>query len=327
MVDVKHLQEMVDKSIRHHSDLWQNSKPENLYNPVTYSLQTGGKRLRPLLVLLGYQLFDDQPEKAIPAALAVEVFHNFTLLHDDIMDKAEIRRNRPAVHIKFNENSAILSGDVMTFLAYRFLLQCKSERLDEIISLFTQTAIEVCQGQQFDMDFECRSDVNSGEYIEMIRLKSAVLLACALKTGALLGGSSDSQAKMLYDAGISLGLAFQLQDDLLDTFGDEQILGKKTGGDIFANKKTFLLIQALLLANENQKQELMYWLNTRNFSTEEKFFAVKRIFEDTKIGELTEDKIQFYFQNAINLLENLDVEISRKRPLIQLSKSLIGRKS
>lgn len=327
MKEISLQQEMVDDTLRRVRELLDSSEPVNLYRPVSYSLEAGGKRLRPLLVLAGYSLFGDKPEEAIPAALALEIFHNFTLLHDDIMDKAEIRRNRPSVHMRFSENGAILSGDAMAFLAYRYLLQCRTERLEPILSLFTETAIGVCEGQQMDMDFENSLDVSSEGYLEMIRLKSAVLLACALKTGGLLGGCSGSQAELLYDAGINLGLAFQLQDDLLDTFGAEEVFGKKTGGDIVSNKKTYLLVQSLLLASPGQRNELESWISRSVFAREEKISAVREIFNQLGIKELTENKIQYYYKETVKLIEHLGVAHERKDSLLQLVRALPGRQS
>jgi len=263
----------------------------------------------------------------LPAAVGIELFHNFTLLHDDIMDKAEIRRNQPAVHLKFSENSAILSGDVMAFLAYQFLMESKTDRIAEIMSLFTSTAREICEGQQLDMDFESRMDVSADEYMEMIRLKTAVLLGCSLKTGGLLGGCHAMFAEVLYRAGINLGLAFQLQDDYLDTFGNENQFGKKIGNDIVSNKKTFLLIEALKRADEHLKKELLAWLEKKNFDREDKINAVKTIFEELKIGEITKKKINDYSLRGIGLLDNLDVAEDRKEPLISLFRDLISRKN
>ena len=240
MYSIAELQDLINTDLKTRAEKLKKTNPVDLYNPVNYSLEMGGKRLRPVLVLMGYNLFSENIREALPAAIAIEVFHNFTLLHDDIMDKAEVRRNRPTVHKKFSENSAILSGDVMAFLAYRYLNECNSENLTPVFELFTNTAIEVCEGQQFDMEFEKRMDVNEAEYLEMIRLKTAVLLACSLKTGALLAGADSHVAGQLYEFGINLGLAFQLQDDLLDSFGIQESFGKKIGGDILANKKTFL---------------------------------------------------------------------------------------
>ncbi len=327
MNKICHLQEIIDDAVRRVHEMMDSSVPVGLYRPISYSLQAGGKRLRPMLVLAGYSLFGDKPEEAIPAALALEIFHNFTLLHDDIMDKAEVRRNRPSVHIRFSENNAILSGDAMAFLAYRYLLQCRTERLDNVLSLFTETAIGVCEGQQMDMDFENSMEVSPDEYLEMIRLKSAVLLACALKSGGLLGGCSESQAEVLYNAGINLGLAFQLQDDLLDTFGADEVFGKKTGGDIVSNKKTYLLVQALLLASPGQRNELESWIKRPLFGREEKIGAFREIFTQLGIKELTENKIQYYFGETVKLIECLGVSTKRKKPLLNLVEALPGRQS
>ncbi len=315
MKDTDQLQKMVESAVQVRLNQWQLKKPENLYAPVCYALGAGGKRLRPLLVLLGYQLYGDHPEEALSAALAVEVFHNFTLLHDDIMDKAEIRRNQPTVHLRFSENSAILSGDVMAFMAYQLLLESPAAQMDEITALFTQTAVEICEGQQLDMDFEQRMTVTTGEYLEMIRLKTAVLLGCALKTGALLGGAGVKEAGILYDAGISLGLAFQLQDDFLDTFGDESAFGKKIGGDILSNKKTFLLTEALSTATGVAKEELTGWLTRANSPGDAKIQAVKALFEKLGIREAALEKITGYHEKAMHSLDLLRVDPLRMLPL------------
>jgi len=299
--------------------------PPNLYNPVDYSLEMGGKRLRPVLLLLSYNIFSDSVIEAIPAAVAIEVFHNFTLLHDDIMDKAQVRRNRPTVHIKFSENNAILSGDVMAFLSYKYLLECKSKRLSEVLELFTKTAIEVCEGQQFDMEFENRQDVSNVEYLEMIRLKTAVLLACGLKAGALLANADDLVANQLYDFGLNLGLAFQLQDDLLDSFGNQQSFGKKIGGDILANKKTFLSINALQNAGAEQKTELLHWMNVAEYNPEEKIKAVLNIYNQLNIKQLTEQKIESYFQKCREVFQLISVENERKKQLLEISNSMLNR--
>jgi geranylgeranyl diphosphate synthase type II len=299
--------------------------PPNLYGPVDYSLEMGGKRLRPVLLLMGFNLFSDSVHVAVPAAIAIEVFHNFTLLHDDIMDKAEVRRNRPTVHKKFSENSAILSGDVMAFLSYQYLLECKSERLNEVLGLFTKTAIEVCEGQQFDMEFENRMDVPESEYLEMIRLKTAVLLACGLKAGALLANANDTVANQLYEFGLNLGLAFQLQDDLLDSFGEQHSFGKKIGGDILANKKTFLSIKALQNANDEFKTELLGWMGTGQHKPDEKIQAILDIYKQLNIKELTEEKIEAYFQKCRTIFQQISVDQIRKKPLLEISNSMLNR--
>ncbi len=325
MFTVEELQEKINAEIRLRSEKLIQRKPPELYSPVAYSLEMGGKRLRPVLLLLGYNLFSEDISNALPAALGIEVFHNFTLLHDDIMDKAHMRRNRETVHKKFSENNAILSGDAMAFLSYQYLMECKSERLFEVAALFTQTAIEVCEGQQYDMDFENRQEVSATEYLEMIRLKTAVLLACSLKAGALLAKATDEQADQLYRFGINLGMAFQLQDDLLDTFGNQDTFGKKIGGDILANKKTFLLIKALEMAPEKKVSELKEWFSKTDFNADEKIQAVTSIFNQLEIKKLTKAKIDSYFEKSAELLINLPVDESRKTQLKMLSSKMLKR--
>lgn len=325
MQTVAQLLAKIEESIQSHNEHWFAQSPVNLYQPVAYGMSAGGKRIRPLLVLLGCQLFSDDTDQAIPAALAIEVFHNFTLLHDDIMDKAEIRRGRPAVHMQFSENAAILSGDAMAFLAYKLLLETRSGKIRELASLFTETALEVCEGQQLDMDFENRMTVTTGEYLEMIRLKTAVLLACALRTGAVSGGADDTSAGHVYQIGINLGIAFQLQDDLLDTYGNESEFGKSIGGDIVANKKTYLLINALEMASPAQRNELEYWLGKKDFNRSEKIEAVKNIFNSLKIKEKTIILIQSYIQESLTLLNGLPVSASRKNDLEALCLKLSDR--
>ncbi len=325
MYSVEELQKIINTEIKNRSEKLKELKPANLYSPVNYSLEIGGKRLRPVLLLLSYNLFSDNIKNALPAAVAIEVFHNFTLLHDDIMDKAEVRRNQPTVHKKFDENSAILSGDAMAFLAYKFLLENKSENLADVLELFSRTAIEVCEGQQFDMDFESRLNVSETEYLEMIRLKTAVLLACSLKTGALLANSDNETANLLYEFGINLGFAFQLQDDLLDSFGDQKTFGKKIGGDILANKKTYLLINALENSSATEKTELLNWINKKDFIEEKKIEAVKNIFNKLNIQELTESKINFYFTKSTSILQKLAKNENKTELLIELTNQMLKR--
>ncbi|MBK6285647.1 MAG: polyprenyl synthetase family protein [Draconibacterium sp.] len=325
MHSITRLQEIINAELQKRSDDLRKMTPPNLYNPVDYSLEMGGKRLRPVLLLLSYNIFSDAVSEAIPAAVAIEVFHNFTLLHDDIMDKAQVRRNRPTVHIKFSENNAILSGDVMAFLSYKYLLECKSKRLSEVLELFTKTAIEVCEGQQFDMEFENRLNVSNVEYLEMIRLKTAVLLACGLKAGALLANADNIVANQLYEFGLNLGLAFQLQDDLLDSFGNQQSFGKKIGGDILANKKTFLSINALQNAGAELKSELLYWMNIAEYNQDEKIKAVLNIYNQLNIKQLTEQKIESYFQKCRKVFQQISVEDERKKQLIEISNSMLNR--
>lgn len=325
MYSVEELQELINNEIITRSEALKELHPTDLYSPVNYSLEIGGKRLRPVLLLLSYNLFSDEIQKAMPSAIAIEVFHNFTLLHDDIMDKADVRRNQPTVHKKFDENSAILSGDAMAFLSYKYLLENKSEQLVDVIELFSKTAIEVCEGQQFDMDFESRLDVSESEYLEMIRLKTAVLLACSLKAGALIANANTKEANLLYEYGINLGLAFQLQDDLLDSFGDQKTFGKRIGGDILANKKTFLLINALETASPNIKGELLGWINKKDFVEENKISAVKEIYTQLNIKELTQQRIDLYFQKSSEILENISLDKNKLQPLFVLGNRMLKR--
>ena len=327
MYSFDNLVEIINAEIQNRSKELKKRNPLNLYTPVDYSLGIGGKRLRPVLVLLSNNLFTDEIKNAVPAAIAVEVFHNFTLLHDDIMDKADVRRNKPTVHKKFNENSAILSGDAMAFLSYQYLMETNSPKISEVIRLFSKTAIEVCEGQQFDMNFENRLDVTESEYLEMIRLKTAVLLACSLKTGALIANANDEVANQLYQFGINLGLAFQLQDDLLDTFGDRKTFGKRIGGDIIANKKTYLLIKALETSSAETHKELLEWLHKKKFVTDDKIKAVTAIYSQLQIQELTQQKIDFYFQKSTQLLQKISVPENKKFPLTDLSKRMLKREN
>lgn len=321
---INELQDFVNNEIVLVRNKLQQYAPSALYIPVDYSLEMGGKRIRPLLLLISYNLFSDDLSKALPVAAAVEVFHNFTLLHDDIMDKADVRRNRPTVHKKFSENNAILSGDVMAFLSYRFLLETQLEKQLEILGLFTRTAIEVCEGQQLDMDFENRIDVAEAEYLEMIKLKTAVLLACSLKAGALAAAVDNQTAGMLYNFGLNLGLAFQLQDDLLDSFGDQAVFGKKIGGDIKANKKTFLLIKALERADKTTKNELLNWLETAA-PDDEKVKAVLGIYNRLNIKEITQRKIDEYFKSCSDILRAINVETEKKENLREISNIMLNR--
>lgn len=303
--------------------------PAELYDPVNYLLQLRGKRLRPAVLMLGYYCFQDDVEKSLPAALAIEVFHNFTLVHDDMMDEALLRRGHPTVHAKYDTNTGILSGDVMLAQAYKCLLQLEAgdTMLRTLLAIFTQTAIEVCEGQQMDMNFENREDVTIGEYLKMIALKTSVLVAAALKMGALLAGSSTPDAQNLYKFGRCLGIAFQLQDDLLDTFGDTVKFGKKTGGDIHQNKKTYLYLKALELADTAQKKELAGWYGTapQNDDANEKIKRVTQIFNELNIGDTTEKLKEKYQQQAIGYLEKVNAPPARKKILGALASSLINR--
>jgi geranylgeranyl diphosphate synthase type II len=301
--------------------------PKKLYEPVVYSLEMGGKRIRPVLLLMAYQMFRPNFEKALPAAYAIELFHNFTLLHDDIMDNASLRRNLKPVHLQYSNNAAILSGDAMSILSYEYIIKCDSPNSREIIDLYTQTALKICEGQQYDMDFETRNDVTVDDYLMMIGLKTAILLASSLKMGALIAEAPANDAQLLYDMGYNLGLAFQLQDDLLDTFGEQDTFGKNIGGDIVSNKKTFLLINALNLANSDQLAELNKWLQTKYFNRNEKIEQIKKIYNELEIFKITQTKIEDYFQIALNCWDQLNVDSVRKEGLLAIAKNLMNRQN
>lgn len=300
--------------------------PSELYTPIDYILSLGGKRIRPLLSLLSFGMFQKNPESILKQALAIEVFHNFTLMHDDIMDQAPLRRGKPTVHEKWNANVAILSGDVMLVKAYDLLMDTEPALLPEILRLFNQTAAEVCEGQQFDMNFENLSEVKEEEYIQMIRLKTAVLLGCALKMGAILGGANETESNKLYEFGVNVGVGFQLKDDLLDVFADKAKFGKQVGGDIISNKKTFLLIKAKELAQGKDDEELSYWLDQIDFDKEMKVNAVKAIYEKLGIKALTEAKMNSYFEKGFQQLESINFNnISYFEELKQITQDLIHR--
>ncbi|HBG58601.1 MAG TPA: isoprenyl synthetase, partial [Porphyromonadaceae bacterium] len=258
-------------------------KPVTLYEPIRYALSVGGKRIRPMLVLLATDMFGQEIEVSVKPAIGIEIFHNFTLLHDDLMDNSDMRRGMPTVHKKWDASTAILSGDAMLIESYKYVASVPPAVLPEIMSLFSKTAMEVCQGQQLDMDFEKRTDVSESEYLEMIMLKTAVLLACSLKVGALLAGASPHDAELLYNFGINIGLAFQLKDDLLDVYGDAKTFGKNIGGDIVSNKKTYLLIKALKTAGDGQRTELLKWISAEKFDKNEKIESVKNIYNDLNL--------------------------------------------
>jgi geranylgeranyl diphosphate synthase type II len=300
-------------------------KPASLYEPIRYVLSLGGKRIRPVLMLLSYNLFKEQPEKILMPALGLETYHNYTLLHDDLMDNADVRRGQPTVHKKWDANTAILSGDSMLVLAYQRVAQCDNVHLSLVLDLFTETALEIGEGQQFDMDFETRNDVAEEEYIEMIRLKTSVLLACALKMGAILGDASQEDADLLYRFGEKIGLAFQLQDDLLDVYGDPKVFGKAIGGDITSNKKTYMLINAVNRANAEQRAELMRWIEAKDFDRAEKVAAVTRLYDEIGIRQLCEEKINYYFEQGKQLLEKVNVPVVRKEVLRQYTNAMMHR--
>lgn len=324
MLSFKEIQEKIEREI---GQLEFDCPPKSLYEPITYILSLGGKRIRPALVLMAYNLYREDVEKAVRPAIGLEVFHNFTLLHDDLMDQADKRRNKPTVHKVWNANTAILSGDAMLIAAYQLIGETAPEHLKEVLDLFTRTALEICGGQQYDMEFESRMDVSEEEYLEMIRLKTAVLLACSLKTGAILGGASREDAENLYRFGINIGLAFQLQDDLLDVYGDTRTFGKNIGGDILCNKKTFLLINALRRAEGEQKAQLEHWIARKDFDAAEKIAAVTNIYNVLGLKELSEAKMQTYYAEGMKNLAALSVSEERLAVLKEVTSRLMFRQS
>lgn len=302
-------------------------KPQGLYNPIEYVLSPGGKRIRPVLMLMAYNLYRDDVEAIFDPATAIEVYHNYTLLHDDLMDRADMRRGKATVHKVWNDNAAILSGDAMLVLAYQYMARVKTDCLKPVMDLFSQTALEICEGQQLDMEFETRHDVTEEEYIEMIRLKTSVLLAASLKIGALLGGASSADANALYDFGMHMGVAFQLKDDWLDVYGDPAVFGKKIGGDILCNKKTYMLIQALRSAKGDQLNELNDWIEAEQPNPQEKIAAVTRIYNATGVKQMCEEQIALYTCKGLESLERVALPAEMKEQLSQLMLGLIDRQS
>lgn len=300
-------------------------RPASLYEPIRYVLSIGGKRIRPVLMLLSYNLFKEDPETILMPACALETYHNYTLLHDDLMDNADLRRGHETVHKKWNANTAILSGDSMLVLAYQRMQQCSSDKMAEVLALFTETALEIGEGQEYDMAFEHRDDVSEEEYIEMIRLKTSVLLACALKIGAILAGASKEDADNLYRFGEQIGLAFQLQDDFLDVYGDTRVFGKAIGGDITSNKKTFMLINALNHANEEQRRQLESWIGATEFDRDEKVAALTRLYNEIGIDRMAQDKIAYYFEQSRKYLQAVSVDESRKAELAAYAQRMMNR--
>jgi geranylgeranyl diphosphate synthase type II len=319
--------EILQRVEREIAQLRFDQSPNNLYAPIEYILSLGGKRIRPALTLIACNIYNEQIEPAIEPALCLEVFHNFTLLHDDLMDKAGKRRNKPTVHMLWGENTAILSGDAMLIASYRLMAGTPSPHLKEVLDLFTSTALDICGGQQYDMEFETRNDVSEPEYMEMIRLKTAVLLACSLKIGAITGGASAEDAAYLYRYGLSLGMAFQLQDDLLDVYGDAATFGKDIGGDILSNKKTFLLIHALSHATKSQKDEMLRWFEQKTFDPERKIETFKKIYNDIGLKEITAAKIEQFYGEALLHLEQLSAPQERLSVLRATGDALLHRKS
>ena len=308
------------------SNLPYHRRPESLYEPIKYVLSMGGKRIRPTLMLLAYNMFREDPERILMQAVALETYHNYTLLHDDLMDHADLRRGHETVHKRWNDNQAILSGDSMLVLAYERMAQCPADKLGEVLSLFTQTALEIGEGQQYDIDFETRNDVSEDEYIEMIRLKTSVLLACALKIGAVLAGVSKADADNLYKFGEQIGLAFQLQDDYLDVYGDPKIFGKAVGGDIVSNKKTYMLINAFNRADSSQRAELQRLINTESFDRDKKVAAVTALYNEMSIDKMAKNKMDFFYEQSQRYLDRVSVQEECKRELRAYAERMMKRK-
>ncbi|MCZ2479958.1 polyprenyl synthetase family protein [Aquirufa nivalisilvae] len=306
----------------------QGKQPVELYEPIQYLMALGGKRIRPVMCLMAYSLFRDDWKSQVKPALSIEVFHNFTLMHDDIMDKAPLRRGKQTVHEKWNDNIAILSGDVMLVEAYQFLNQIEGLSLvqfQHLLERFSRTAAEVCEGQQWDMNFEERNDVQLAEYIEMIRLKTSVLVGFSMEMGGLLAQVELDIANQLYQIGEFVGLGFQLKDDLLDVYGDPEKFGKQVGGDILANKKTYLLIRSLELAQGETQQKLSYWLNQKQFNATEKVKAVTEIYTQLGLREEVEMQIQSYFDRAFAGMEALNLPQEKKNTLLRFMAGLVDR--
>lgn len=317
--------QLLDKVNAHIEQLDYAHEPMNLYEPVKYILSLGGKRIRPAMMLMAYNIYRDDVEKILDPALALEIYHNFTLLHDDLMDNADVRRGKPTVHKRWDANTAILSGDVMLTLADVYMSRVDDAYFREVMTTFHRTSIEIAEGQQYDMDFETRNDVQEGEYIEMIRLKTSVLLACALKIGAILGGASKEDAEHLYNLGENIGLAFQLRDDYLDVYGDPKVFGKKIGGDILCNKKTYLYINALRLADKEQRAQLDYWATASNVNPDEKIAAVTEIYNKVGLPEMSRAIEDHYYIKAKAELEALAVNEGNKQVLRQFMAALMER--
>lgn len=316
---------MLDIIQNYIDNLPYDRKPASLYEPIRYVLSLGGKRIRPMLMLMTYAMYKDDVESILPQAVGLETYHNFTLLHDDLMDNADVRRGKPTVHKKWNANTAILSGDSMLVLAFQRMQQCPADKLPAVLGVFTQTTLEIDEGQEFDMQFETRDDVTEEEYIEMIRLKTSVLLACATKIGALMADAPKEDVENMYRFGERMGLAFQLQDDYLDVYGDPKVFGKAIGGDITSNKKTYMLINALNLAEGEDKAELEKWIAAKEFDRNEKMTAVTAIYNKVGVDKMAKIKMEEYYAEAIDALNKVSVPEEKKAPLREYAAKMMKR--
>ncbi len=318
--------QLSEKFNKYLSELTYSRHPKGLYDPIEYVLSLGGKRVRPTLMLIAYEIFKSDVDKILDQAVGIEMYHNFTLLHDDLMDCADKRRGNPTVHIKWDNNKAILSGDAMTILAYQYMAKCETSYLPEVLKTFSETALEICEGQELDMQFERRNDVDEAEYIEMIRLKTAVLLAGSLKIGAILAGASKEDADKLYEFGIQIGLAFQLQDDYLDVYGNSTNFGKNIGGDILCNKKTYMLIKTQSIADKVQAEKLNKWLSATSFDPQEKIAAVTNIYNKLDIASYCNAMIEDYYKKGLECLQQVSAGEEKKQILKEFAKKMMHRK-
>jgi geranylgeranyl diphosphate synthase type II len=322
MQTISHYQDLISK---HFETLHYQKEPNNLYEPIRYILSLGGKRLRPVLTLMATEIFDVNCQKALEAATAVEVFHNFSLIHDDIMDDAPLRRGHETVHEKWDINTGILSGDAMLILAYQYFEAYEPHVFQELAKLFSKTALEVCEGQQYDVDFETRDDVTIAEYLKMIEYKTAVLVGAAMKMGAIVAQTSDENKNLIYNFGLNLGLAFQLQDDYLDAFGNPETFGKQVGGDIIENKKTYLYLKAMDFATISEKEQLLHLFSIQPHDNEDKINSVKAIFNQTGAAEATQKAIQTYTFKAFETLETMAISQDKKKLLKAFGEKLMSR--
>lgn len=320
MQELELLQQRIEEKLK---QIQVSDKPNTLYEPIRYFLAIGGKRIRPILVLLSAKLFENKDDSVIDQALAVELFHNFTLIHDDIMDKAPLRRGVATIHEKWNDSQGILSGDVLLIIAYQYLLRTQPKYYGPLLEAFNKMAIEVCEGQQLDMDFEKRARVEIDEYINMIKLKTSVLLGCALKLGAIVSNASDEDRDHLYQFGVSIGIAFQIQDDILDVYADASKFGKQVGGDIISNKKTYLYIKARELADEHQNNILQN--QTLNTNITDKIQTVKDLYDELQVRLHAEKEMEKYYEEAIKHLNAIQVQPEKKKPLLALADYLMNR--
>ncbi|MDN3678204.1 polyprenyl synthetase family protein [Flavobacterium paronense] len=309
----------------HFKSLTVRKEPKNLYDPIVYILSLGGKKLRPVLTLMAAEVFDVDCKNALAAATAVEVFHNFSLIHDDIMDDAPLRRGKETVHEKWDINTGILSGDAMLILAYQYFEEYEPKIFRELAKLFSKTALEVCEGQQYDVDFESRDDVSIPEYLKMIEYKTAVLVGAAMKMGAIVAETTTENANSIYDFGLNLGIAFQLQDDYLDAFGDPETFGKQVGGDIIENKKTYLYLKAIEFASDNEREQLLHLFSIQPSDNSEKIKSVKEIFNQTGASEATQKAIQDYTFRAFETLEKMNISVDKKAILKAFGENLMSR--